>query len=83
MIKCSTCGTTATGAAPTAAPPKLLHAGEVARLAGLHKTTVLQAVRRAVDPDGVFLNDYLRGWFNDQTPAAELPEEEQALDRVA
>ena len=26
--------------------PKLLHAGEVARLAGLHKTTVLQAVRR-------------------------------------
>jgi excisionase family DNA binding protein len=33
-------------AAPAAAPPKLLHAGEVARLAGLHKTTVLQAVRR-------------------------------------
>ncbi len=38
--------------APVAAPaavvgiPKLLHAGEVARLAGLHKTTVLQAVRR-------------------------------------
>lgn len=21
------------------------------------------AVREAVDPDGVFLNDYLRGWF--------------------
>ncbi|MBK8693788.1 MAG: excisionase family DNA-binding protein [Deltaproteobacteria bacterium] len=32
--------------APTARPPRLLHAGEVARLAGLHKTTVLQAVRR-------------------------------------
>ncbi|MDB4932317.1 MAG: hypothetical protein JWM10_4801 [Myxococcaceae bacterium] len=33
-------------APPPAATPKLLHAGEVARLAGLHKTTVLQAVRR-------------------------------------
>jgi excisionase family DNA binding protein len=32
--------------APVPGPPKLLHAGEVARLAGLHKTTVLQAVRR-------------------------------------
>jgi len=31
---------------PIGGPPKLLHAGEVARLAGLHKTTVLQAVRR-------------------------------------
>ncbi len=30
----------------TAAVPKLMHAGELARLAGLHKTTVLQAVRR-------------------------------------
>ncbi len=30
----------------TAAAPKLMHAGELARLAGLHKTTVLQAVRR-------------------------------------
>lgn len=40
------------------------------------------AVRRAVDPDGVFLNDYLRGWFKDQ-PAAEALPEEQALDRVA
>ena len=34
------------GAPPVPGPPKLLHAGEVARLAGLHKTTVLQAVRR-------------------------------------
>jgi excisionase family DNA binding protein len=32
--------------APAPAPAKLLHAGEVARLAGLHKTTVLLAVRR-------------------------------------
>ena len=32
--------------APVVGIPKLLHAGEVARLAGLHKTTVLQAVRR-------------------------------------
>lgn len=31
--------------APTGAP-RLIHAGELARLAGLHKTTVLQAVRR-------------------------------------
>lgn len=33
-------------AEPSAAPTKLLHAGEVARLAGVHKSTVLQAVRR-------------------------------------
>lgn len=32
--------------AAAAAPPRLLHAGEVAKLAGLHKTTVLLAVRR-------------------------------------
>jgi excisionase family DNA binding protein len=32
--------------ATIANPSRLLHAGEVARLAGVHKTTVLQAVRR-------------------------------------
>lgn len=31
------------------------------------------AVRRAVDPDGVFLNDYLRAWFDEDRAAAAEP----------
>lgn len=31
------------------------------------------SVRRAIDPDGVFLNDYLRAWFELGAPARELP----------
>lgn len=32
------------------------------------------AVRRAVDPDGVFLNDYLRAWFREDRAATASPE---------
>lgn len=41
-----------------------------------------QAVRRQIDPDGVFLNDYLYAWFK-EPPASVVRPEEPALDPVA